>query len=99
MVVLSDEKWAGRGHFGDNRLCVDAFFSQRGDDFFRNRPLLGGMIKNRRPILCSDVVSLLVESGRVMNGKEYFENISERDDLWIKGDLYDLRMTRPSGAY
>ena len=64
----------------------------RCDHFFRRGHLLFGVCVNHGAILRTYIIALPVERGRIMNGKEYLENVAITDDGVIERQTDDFRM-------
>ncbi len=56
--------------------------------------LFGAMGIDHRSVLCTNIIALAVERGRIVNRKKYFEQITVADLGRIKVYLYHLGMTR-----
>src|SRR5439155_11013533 len=68
------------------------------DDRLRHGLLLRRVIEDGRAVLRADVPTLTVQRGRVVNREEDVEQVVERYDGGVEGDLDDLGVARGAGA-
>src|SRR4029453_1717879 len=66
-----------RRHFRDDRPAPYLGGAEFGDHALGGRLLLWGMVENRRSILGSKIVALIVESRRIVNHEKYLQQFLE----------------------
>ena len=88
VVIFGDVKPVEGGHLGDDRGIPNPGCSDLPDDFFGHFLLLLVVIKNRRAVLCADIIPLAVEGGRVVNRKEDLDQLIREIKQMKKGTWY-----------
>src|SRR5438067_860430 len=68
------------------------------DDLLRHGLLLRGVVEDGRAVLGAHVPALAVERGRIVNREKDVEQVVERHDGGVEGDLHDLGVARGAGA-
>src|SRR5215813_8326225 len=86
-------------HLSHNRLVPDFLACDVSDDFVSDGFLLRRVIEDRGAILRADIGALTIQSRRIVDRKEDFEQFLERDHLRIELDLHDLGVACFSRAY
>src|SRR5205807_2444104 len=87
MVVLRLVEGLRRRHLGDDRVAPDPGGRQVPDHLLGGGLLGVAVVEDRRAILRALVRTLPVERGRVVHREERVEDLPERDDLRVEGDL------------
>ena len=88
VIILSSEEAFFRAHFGHHRLSPDFFIFQLANERVGRFFLCRRMIENHGTILGADIVSLPIERARIVNHKEYFEQIPIADLNWVECDAH-----------
>lgn len=98
MIIFSREEGVEGCEFGDDGGGEEFLGGELFDDFFGFGFLLINCVENGRPVLCTDIRALAVEGGRVVNGKEDVQKVSEGDDGGVVDDSDHLGMACGAAA-
>src|SRR3989304_6459681 len=98
MIIFCLIKCLKRHEFSHNRRFPQLLFLNFTDHLFGNNFLFLTTIENHRAILRADICPLTVQGSRVMDGTEDLQNFFQRNDLWVKRNLYHFGMTCRPGA-
>ena len=90
MLVLCWIKSRQRSDFSHNRATPYFGLIQLRDRLHSSDFLLRCMTEARRSIRGTYVIALTVQCGRIMDGKEYIQDLVIGDYFGIKGNLNDL---------
>src|SRR5258706_10556389 len=99
VVALRHVELGGGRDLGHDRAGKHLARGEVRHDFVGDAPLLGRMGEDRRAVLRADVVSLLIEGGRVVDGEEDSEQVLVGEDRGVEGDLDYLRVPAPPAAH
>src|SRR6185437_11745094 len=99
MIELRLIPLPSRYNLGDDRSIVQLLFSYSFDQGFGCVELCWVTEENRRTVLCSPIVSLLIGGRRIVNGKKDLKQLFIGDDPRIKGNLYGFGMARLSATH
>ena len=77
MIIFRRIKFVECGNFRDNRFVVNLRRVEFFNNFFRRLFLFVRVIKDRRTIRTADIISLPVQSRRVVNCKKHPQKIGE----------------------
>ena len=98
MVLLRGIEYLERLHLGHDRIIPHALGLQFRDDPLRHGFLLGAVVEDRRAILRADVPPLAVQGRGVVDREKDVQQVVERDDRGIEGDLQDFGVAGRPGA-
>lgn len=88
-----------RNDFSDDRIIPDLLRLQFRNNIFRCFALLVRVIKNGRPVLRSDIVTLTMKRGGVVDSEKDSQQVAETRNRWVKGDLNYFGVARVTSTY
>src|SRR4029078_8786482 len=99
VILFSNVELDRRDALGDDRRREGLVRRKFRDDFLGFGFFLRRMIENGRAVLRADVVTLTVQSGRIVDDEKYLQKIAETQSRRNKSNLYDLGITVVAATY
>src|SRR6185503_526937 len=98
VIGLSFVPGPGRSNFRDNRIGIALLVCHSSDHLLGNLLLIRRMVENGRSVLSPDIMSLPVEGRGIVYDKQYFDQLTITDDVWVECNTDGFCVTGPAAT-